>query len=771
MKRLLLLLLVFLNTTLAISQVTIKGKIIEQNTNQPLEFATVIILKQNSEETITGTITNSDGEFSLNLEPNSYDIKVEFLGFKPYVQTNVSIEKDMVLPNITLQESTEALDGVEIIAEKSTTEYKLDKRIFNVGKDLLSKSGSASDILNNVPSVRVDIEGGISLRGNANVRVLINGKPSVLTNNNGLEQIPAETIEKIEVITNPSSRYDAEGTAGILNIILKKNKIGGFSSSLQLTSGYRPDHGLNYNANYKTEKFNLFSNFRYRYVKQVGNGSLFRTNYNNNVPLSFLDQTIHLERTWKIFNLYIGSDYYFNENNTTTFSYFHRNNKSENKIDYVLNFLDSSKNIDSVIRNTEHYKEPQRADRIELNHVKTFSKKGQKLTLDVQYDFWDDDENENIKEQKENVINTLISKNIESSKDLLFQTDLNLPSTESTHFEVGLKGEIRNIDSDYKVWDNSVLIDSLDNLLKYKERIYGLYAQYGNRKHRLQYLIGLRTEHSYTKSTDRNNQFKTDKKYTNLFPTAHLTYNFNETTNLQISYSRRIRRPRFGQLNPFGGIADRRNIRVGNPDLNPMYTNSFELGFLKRWNGLMLNPSIYYQKTTQLFETQVTLNDGVVISKPINSGEENRLGIELALQLSPYKWWRLSNEFNFYTFNQKGIYNVEDNTWSTRLNSRIRLQDFIFQTSFNYQGQRNSGQILTKSILWADLSLGKDLFGDKASVTFNLRNIFDSRIRKQLITGENYDILRNLRFSGRRFSVTFTYRFNRSKKDQDRIPD
>ncbi len=772
MKKSLALLILLFNTYLIFSQITVKGKITSQDTNQPLEYATVIILKPNSENIVTGGSTNQEGTYELSIKPGVYDLKVEFIGFTTYTKKNINLNKSTALPTISLKENSEQLDDIEIIAEKSTIEYRLDKRIFNVGKDLLSKGGSATDILNNVPSVNVDIEGGISLRGNESVRILINGKPSVLTNNNGLEQIPAETIEKIEVITNPSAKYDAEGTAGILNIILKKNKTGGFSSSLQLTTGHPNNHGINYNANYKTEKFNLFSNFRYRDLKFIGEGDIFRTNYNNGIITSFLDEDIDFIRKMKIFNLYIGSDFYFNEKNTTTFSYSYFHRKNDIKVDYNFNFLDENKNLESTTNNYETYFEPQIANRIELNHVKSFKNKKQKLTFDLQYVFWNDDENEYVEEHENNTINIIESRDIESSKDFLFQTDLKLPVTEKSHFEIGLKGEIRDIDSDYKVWNNNIIIDSLNNLLAYKERIYGAYAQYGNSANKLQYLIGLRAEKSNTGSTDRNNLFTINKNYTNLFPTLHLTYAFNTKTNLQISYSRRIRRPSFRDLNPFGGIADSQNIRIGNPDLDPMFTNAFDLGYLKKWKKITLNPSVYYQRTTQLFETQITTNnDGTLISQPINSGIENRLGAEIAIQFSPYKWWKISNEYNFYTFNQKGIYTIEDNTWSAKLNSRIKTSGFNLQNSFNYRGQKNSGQTLTKAIVWADLGISKDFFNDKTSATINLQNIFDSRIRKQLITGEDYEIERNQKFSGRRISVTLTYRFNRSKKDRDRLPD
>jgi len=775
MKNLLSIFILFFGITIS-AQISITGKVVEKNTKHPLEFATIILTNPTTGKLIIGETTNSKGEFSINTKKGNYNIKIEFIGFKNHLINNISISKNYSLQTILLQENSQALDEIEVIAEKSTTEYKLDKRVFNVGKDLISKGGSVNDILNNVPSVNVDIEGTVSLRGNSNVRILINGKPSVLTANNGLESIPSESIEKVEVITNPSAKYDAEGTGGIINVILKKNKNGGFGSSLQLTTGIPDNHSINYNINYKKEKFNLFSNISYRYISFDGNGYLNRTNYENNVITSFSNRTTNTNRSRATFNLYFGSDYYINDKNTLTLSYYYRNNTSKNSVDYTFNFLNELKQTDNILTSKESYREPQKANQIELNYVKTFAKKGQKFTANFQYDFWNDDENELVEEQDQfpatSTINLLKSRDIESSKDFLFQSDFKLLITKKSHIEMGVKGEIRNIDSDYKVWDNTVLIDSLDNLLKYNERIYGAYAQYGNRENKLQYLFGLRAEYANTGSTDRKNKFKTTKNYTDLFPTAHLTYNFNDATNMQLSYSRRIRRPSFWHLNPFGGISDRRNIRVGNPDLNPMYTNSFELGFLKRWSKFTFNPSIYYQKTTNVFETLITQNtDGALISKPINSGIENRLGVELAVRYSPYKWWRLSSEFNYYSFDQRGIYTIDDNTWSTRLNSRMKFSKLTIQSSFNYRGERQSGQLFTEAQYSANIGLSKDLWNDKATISLNMNNILDSRVSKQLVTGENYTTNSYNRPIGRFTSVTFTYRFNRTKKDRDRLPD
>jgi len=779
MKKAILLLILLVSVSIVAQtskNITISGKVLDKTTQQPLEFATAILLNSTNNEIITGSTTNANGEFSFETLAGTYTIKVEFMGFKNHLINSLALNKNLQLPNISLEEDAEQLNSIEIIAEKSAIEYKLDKRVFNVGQDLISKGGSANDILGNVPSVNVDAEGAISLRGNSNVRVLINGKPSVLTNNNGLEQIPAENIEKVEVVTNPSAKYDAEGTGGIINIILKKNKRSGFGSSLQLSAGTPANQSINYNINYKTEKINLFSNLKYSYLNYESEGSYLRTNYNNNTVSSILNETIEGNRNRKIFNLYFGGDYYINDNNTITLSYYHRNNTSNNEVNYAFNFLDGNENIDSTLIARENYKEPQKANQIELNYVKSFEKEGQKFTANVQYDFWNDDENETISEQVQfpavSAFTTRKSRDIESSKDFLFQSDFKLPVSKKAHFEMGIKGEIRRINSDYKVWNNSVIIDSLDNVLRYNEGIYGAYIQYGNSERKFQYLVGLRAEHSNTKSTDRKNLYNTNKKYTKLFPTVHLTYNYTDSAKMQLSYSRRIRRPSFWHLNPFGGIADNRNIRIGNPDLNPMYTNSFELGTLKRWNKFTLNPSVYYQQTSNLFETKVNVNDdGVLISQIVNSGKEDRIGAELVSTYSPYKWWRLSGEINYYSFKQKGLYNIDDATWFTRVNSRFKFSKLSFQTNFNYRAANQSGQTYSESQYWANFGLSKDFLKDRATITFNVNNVFNSRDNEQTVTGENYIINKSMVWSGRRVSATLTYRFNRKRNEKDRLPD
>ncbi len=776
MKQLIYAIALFLPVLVFGQDVTVKGLLLEKSNQNPIELASIAILDSETNAIIQETTSNTKGHFEVKVKPGKYHLHINFFDFEPVVFNQLQIIEDKNIGKIflTLKE-TKVLDEVKVITEKSSIETRLDKKIFNVGKDLITKGGSANDILNNVPSVSVNTIGTVSLRGNSSVRILINGKPSVMTQNNGLEQIPAESIERVEVITNPSAQYDAQGTSGIINIILKKNKVNGFGSSITATTGVPNNNSVGVNMNYKKEKFNLFTDIRYGRISILGNDKLFRTNYENNQASSYIDQKTNRKRHVNRFNLYFGSDYYINQNNTLTASYYYRRNTNKSEVDYLFSYLDANKNETQVITANENYKEPQISNQIELNYVKTFAKKGKKITANIQYDFWNDDENEWITEKTQSPtpsFKTLKSRDIESSKDVVFQSDMSFPLNEKSKIDIGLKGEIRRINSDYIVWENAIQIDSLTNLLHYDERIFGIYSQYSNGYKKFQYQLGLRAEHFNTGSSDLKNEFRTNKNYTKLFPTIHLTYEIKNNINLQLSYSKRIDRPSFYQLNPFGGIADRRNIRIGNPDLNPMYTDSFELGTLFKWEKFTLNPSVYYQYTNNLFDITVTRNaNDYLVEKSINLGTENRYGLEFNTTYTPYKWWFLSSDFNFFNFDQKGLFTVSDQSWFSRLNSRIKVSNWSIQNNFNIIGAKKTGQISSQNQLWADMAIGKEFWKEKASLTLKVDNIFDSRIDRNYIRGTNYTIDSERRFSGTRASLTFTYKLNRKKSDRDRLPE
>lgn len=762
--------------------ITIKGVIVDHKTNTPLEYATAILLKSNT--IITGASTNEKGEFNLKANKGSYTIRLEFIGYTSIELPIKNYTKNHQLGNIKLVEESAQLDTIEITAEKSTVNLKLDKKVFNVGKDLLSQNGSLIQILENVPSVSVGLEGGISLRGNANVTVLINGKPSVLAANNNLDQIPAQQIERIEVITNPSSRYQAAGTAGIINVILKKNTNSGLSGSLSMSNSVRADFNTNANLNYKTDKFNAFTTLGYRFVDSKSIEEINQKSLINDSILN-LNQNADSYSNTKVTSLYFGLDYYFNEQNIITGSYYKMLIDRNNRTNYNYNYFDAQQNLVSAITRNEKYYEPMDHNQLELNYAKTFEKKGKKLTIDFQYDFWNDDENETFNTQKTAPVvlgNTLSrTRDIESSKDYLLQLDFVNPINEKSTFETGLRGETRIITSDYKAESfdgtNWNILNGIENKLDYKEEIGGVYAQFSSKVNKLSYQLGIRTEFTKINISDENNVFNSEKQYTKFFPTAHFTYSFSDKTNMQLSYSRRINRPSFWHLNPFGGLAQINTIREGNPDMNPAYTNSLELGFLTRFGKLRINPSLYYQNTIDPFQFFTERNsDDQLVTKPINIDTERRIGFEISMSFNPYKWMQLSGEFNYFSFAQRGIYSnvnfdFDNSTWFTRINSRFKLpNDMTLQTSFNYNGRNENAQAITSSNHSLDLGLNKVLLNKKATLTFNVRNILDSR--EQILTrnGDNFSFQSHRKLLGPKYTLTFAYRFNQSEKLKTRRP-
>ncbi|CAI2767889.1 outer membrane beta-barrel family protein [Flavobacterium collinsii] len=781
MKQLFLLIILFLGFEgmTQTNEFTLKGKVVDSKTKQSLPYVTVILQSSNQDKRTVSSDKN--GMYVFKSPPGNYQLRIEFMSYKPSVVNTFSLQKDLVLKDVLLEEEINQLNEVNVVAEKSAVELKLDKKVFNVGKDILSKGGSANDILNNVPSVNVDIAGVVSLRGNNGVTVLINGKPSMLTANNGLSQISAANIEKVEVITNPSAAYEAQGSAGIINIVLKKNSMQGFNGSLQVGVGNPANHNLNANVSYKTEKVNLFSNIGYRYIDVYASNRQFQQNTNNNV-VTTLHQYDDNKRNNSIYNIYIGGDYYINAKNTLTGSYYHDRNNNNYKTAYTYRYSNAAQTTDSIINRFENYKEPKNYNALELNYVKTFDKKDKKWTTSLQYDFWNDDENQYIDQQKtlpyEPEVSNLYTRDIESSNDIFIKSDFVNPIGENSKIEMGIRSDLRALRSDYYTILDEVLQDQFTNKLKYDENLYSAYFQFGSKIKKFNYLVGLRTELSDIKIADTKNTFSNTKNYINLFPTLHLVYNLTEKTDLQLSYSKRINRPRFWQLNPFSGLSDLRNLTVGNPDLNPMFTNSFELTLLAKRGKFSINPSVYYQHTTNFFEYILQRTaENYFVTTPVNLDTEDRYGVEVSSTYSPANWLRLSLDFNYYKFKQQGtyetvVYDVEDQTWLSNFRSVVKFPKIISgEFSFKYRGKNQGVQSLTEAQYTANIGLNRDFFNDKMSVTLNVNNLFNSQITKQVVNAPLYYLESEFRAQGRYIRLTVIYRFNRKKNEADRLPD
>ena len=777
-------------------KIKISGKVIEKISKQPLEYATITFLNPNNPKPVAGGITNPKGEFNIEVIPGVYDINIEFISFKVNEIKQKNLQVNTSLGLISLEEDANQLNEVIIRSEKTTVEIKLDKKVYNVGNDLMVKGGTVSDVLDNIPSVAVDIEGNISLRGNDNVRVLIDGRPSNAINiAEALRLIPADAIEKVEVITNPSARYDAEGGGGLLNIILKKGKNRGLNGTFIGSAGYPENNGLSGTLNYKSDNFNLFTTQGYNKRNSPGN-ALTNTNYLNadNTINNIVNETRENDRFSKGYNGNFGIELYLNETTAWTNTFNYRKNNGDNRDNVFQNYFEADNTFDYT-RNRINL-ENSDSENVEFatNFTKKFKKEGHKLTLDGSFSTSKDLEIAVITDRATNTAkvkfdNTL---NNQSQSRNLLQMDYVLPIGEGGQFEAGYRGDFSELLTDYQVKNDGLINKNFTNTLEYKEKVNAVYTQYGMKINKFSVLVGLRFEDSNININQlATNDFNT-KKYNNFFPSAFFTYEISDKSSASVSYSRRIQRPRGRMLNPFSNLSSNINIFVGNPDLDPAFSDAIDFGYIKRWDKLTFNTSLYVNKTTDVFqfarrESGDFVNGiPITISSPINLATEYRAGFEFTLNYSPYKWWKLNGNFNFFRnetqgdfvytdFNNKIITQNFDNiatSWFTRITSKVSLPYKIdWQTNATYNGAEKSAQGNRLGVFSANLAFSKDIMKDKGTLSFNISDVFNSRKRMMETNLPGFaNSYGEMQWRVRQFSLSFTYRFNKPKNEKEKQP-
>lgn len=775
--------LFFSLNSFAQKEVRITGTILEQETLQPLEYATVAFFSKKENRMVTGGITDQKGNFNIPVSVGVYDVSVEFIGFGTKTIANKSLNKDTNLGKIFLSEDAESLGEVQIIAERTTVEIKLDKKIYNVGKDLTVRGGTVSDVLDNVPSVAVDVEGNVSLRGQENVRILINGKPSGLVGLNStdaLRQLPAESIEKVEVITSPSARYDSEGTAGILNIILRRSKLQGLNGAITANAGYNPSAGISGNINYRTGNVNIFNTTAYNYREVPGN-SYTNTTYKDSG--TSIEETKDYDRIRKGFNTNLGVEWYINDSASLTTSIFYSDNNNESNTTNNLLQYDINNALTSSSSRFDPELEDDKTIQYAANFTKNFKTSGHKLTFDFQYEDSTEDENSLVE------VNDILSEKVGTLEDqerILLQGDYVLPIGENVQFELGYRGNFNNLTTDYVVEflddTNTFYVDnSLSNVLNYKEYINAFYTQYGSKHGKFSYLLGLRMENTRITIDQPSSGDFSKKDYTGLFPTVNLNYELSDAESLTLGYSRRLRRPRSRFINPFPSRSSVSSVFQGNPDLDPSYSGTFDLGYINRFGKVTLNTSAYYQHATDVFnfvsfDTGETVDvDGEQVSviqrTPINLASEDRYGFEFTLMYKPTRKFNTSANFNVFKSKTEGVdpngddLGNENTSWYARLNTKYTLPaDIEWQTSMNYSGPTQDAQNKREGVFSANVAFSKDLFNEKASIAFNVSDVFNSRKRIMDTNTDTFYSTSEFQWRERSFNLSFTYRFNQPKK-------
>lgn len=775
----------------------ISGKVIDKQSNRGVEYASVVLLNPSDSSMVhgIGAVTSSNGSFSITAPFGSYLVRVSFMGYATYVHpTKVTISaKTPVshLGKIVIAPSSAALDAVVVTAQRTMVEYQLDKRVVNVDKNIVAGGGTASDVLEQVPSVAIDNDGNVSLRGSTNVKVLINGRPSELLASDLptlLEQIPASTVENVEVITNPSAKYDPEGMSGIINIKLKDRTAGalGLNGVVNVNVGAPlpfmvpdslpsliPTAMGNISLNYATEKYNLFFNADAG-LRQRGNKSTSDIEYltPSGVPIThnFIEQ--YGLNPNRMGSVKLGGEYYFNDKNSLLLSYQLRGgNRMRNSNIYATDLLyaDSLK-----YHQTSEGDNQNRNHSFNLLYTRKFDRKDQELTLDATFSTRKV-KGEGTQEQiyadlDANYDNYYHRKSITENHHQALNIKLNylrpLDSffgREGWRLETGYEGRMDWPDqrADYyrSVYDKSVspytlfsYYDSLSSThFNYSQQVHAAYATLGGSiTEQLSLQAGLRGEYSSISGHDIYHPATApiDKNYWQLYPTLHLSYKFTETQSAQISYSRRVHRPHFWDLNPYMDIREDNQMSFGNPNLDPEYTNAYEISYNLGIKKVNIFTSLYYRQTNNMithygftwckdsvdryawWEPYNPQYDGYRASTSFNLSTGYNYGLEFIFDWQIFQWWKINVSINVYQSHIEGTELLHNQSTSSlqasgKFSSFMMLpKDWTIQLSGQYWAPWLDLQTKMDPGYWADLAIKKDVFNKRGTINLRVSDVF-----------------------------------------------
>lgn len=782
----------------------ITGKVIDASTKQGMEFANISLRKTGSKEFIKGTVSDQLGAFRLDGVSNgNYVVAVSVVGYATFEKelTIGTGQKTINLRNILLKEDTQLLNEVQVVGQRSQMKFEIDRKVFNVDQSLATAGGSASDVLGNIPSVQVDPEGEVSLRGNSSVTVWINGKESGLSADNRaqiLEQLPAESIERVEVITNPSAKYNPEGTAGIINIVLKKNRKAGYYGSLQAGVDTRGGYNAAGNVNFSSGKFESFVNVGTRVRKSEGEGYTNRQNLDDNGnPVSYLNQLRNDEDTRKPVIARMGTTYHATDKDHFSFSGFGLLGRGDE-----TDWLNYTSNIPGSFTNslrTSAEKRKMNIGNFEIGYKRDFSEKSN-LDLSASYNLVNITPESSFLQVSNYAGGTSTSsyqfqENVMKPRKWEFQADYVTEFGEQNKIEAGYKGEFLTSKSKVSTYSgtsegNAAFNEGLYNNFTYDQNVNALYATYSKRINRFGIQLGLRGEHTRTNTNSLGyNQSETDHPaykddYFSFYPSAFLSYQLPSNNELQLNYTRRVSRPWGGQLNPFVNLTDSTNISYGNPLLLPQYSNSLELNYIKNWENHTLSASLYYRNTDNVIQ-RISYRDGDIMKSTFeNIAKTQSAGTELILKNNLFRMIDLTSTLNFYYNKLDGFSYLpegattpvvgeadEDFSWSARIIANVMLP---WGVSLQATGDYNSRELVAQGYRKAnhaiDLGLRKSFLDRKLSLTINTRDLLNSRKRETITSGSGFSQESVFARSGRTVGFTLTYNFGNMKGSSKR-PD
>ena len=785
----------------------IKGIVMDGELGGPLEFVTVQVKAKGSDKIVQGSVTGSDGNYMIGgLKKGEYVVTFSYIGYEE-VSKNISISSDnqiLSLGELTLAEDANQLGEVEVVAKRPQMRFEIDRKVFDATQDIAAEGGSASDLLSNIPSVEVDNEGSVSLRGNSSVTIWINGKASGLTADNQadiLDMMPAGDIKQVEVITNPSARYSPEGTAGIINIILKDDRKPGYYGSVKVGADTDGGYQASGNINYSSSKVDAYANLNYRNREFKGGGITSRLNTPDN---SFLDQTNDSKRQYNNWFGRFGATWHITKSDDLAFNVTGMTGGGDNSENIHYNSIDSQKNTIYTSDRITNGDSDMKMYNLELNYVHKFSENSN-IDLMVSNNQWRRDgmnifRQSTVYTDPSQTANPLYQTQENDIKDKTWevQADYTNKISDMARIEAGYKGTFQRNASPVDTYTGTTAEDirqdeSLYNRFLYNQDVHALYMTYGGKWDKLSYQAGLRGEYWRvdTRSLDFDQEFNGkasetfEKDYFKLFPSAFISYALPKNNELQVNYTRRLRRPWGGQLNSFRNISDASNISFGNPELTPEYSHSFELNYIKSWeSGHTLSLSGYYRSTDDVIQRIRFLNmeDNVMYTTSENVAKSQASGLEIVGKDKLFKILDLTTTVNLYYSKLDGFSYLpqgaetpvigdtdESFAWNVRMIANFSLPWGVsLQGTGNYNSKQLMAQGHREPNYSVDLGLRKSFLSDKLTLSINARDLLDSRKFRTVTAGDGFwQDSENWR-GGRRVGFTLTYNFGNMNKKKDK---
>lgn len=773
---------------------TISGKIIDSKTKEPLSFVTVSLTPQGSSTPIYGVNTDDDGLFKIaKIKSGNYTARFSFVGYLDDTRNiEIGISENVEIGTIRLKPDNKLLKEVVVTEQRSQMSFEIDRRVFTVDQNIATTGGSASDVLEDIPSVEVDTEGKVSLRGSESVTVWINGKASGLTSDNQgdiLQQMPAGSIEKIEVITNPSAKHSPEGTAGIINIVLKRDRKAGYYGSVQAGADSQGGYNAGGNINYSSGKLDAYANVNYRHMNHEGEGNSFTRYYNHN---RYQRQRNNNSREPQNLFARAGVTWRFTEkdeiyanimgmktrgdmsNNTTTFS----------------GSLEQMDTTEMIVRTTDAVNRPKMFN-IEGGYRHTF-KDGHYIDLSVNHNIWGMDNEAVYRQNTERADNIYKSYQFQNNEVDNRSTSIKLEYenkiSENTRIEAGYNGTLsrdENPTITYTDEAHTQVDKNMFNRFIYNQDTHAIYGTYSGRLGKFGYQLGLRGEYwrvktrSFNWEQEQNPEQRPSyikKDFFSLFPSLFISYSLPNGHELQVNYTRRLRRPWGGQLNSFSNISDSTNISFGNPDLTPEYSNAYELNYIKNWKEHTLSISGYFRTTDDVIE-RISYSDptkNIMYTTFENVASEKSAGLEIIGKNRLFKKLDLTTTLNLfyykldgfrYTINNQEITGEADEnfSWNARMTASMILPwGITMQATGRYNAKRVVAQGHREPNYSFDCGLRKS-FNKHWSLSMNIRDILDSRGWHTVTGDRNFYRDSENRHGGRRFGMTLTYSFGNMK--------